>query len=352
MRSIDVGAPIGTVYDQWTQFEEYGSFMHRVQGVEQKEPEAVVWHENIWGRKRDWNIEIVEQVPRERIEWKIKGGGEGLGVITFHELAPRLTRLEIVFDWQPHGMVEKLASGLRFHKRAARSDLCRFKAFVETRGEATGGWRGTIEDGHAKRETRNRRNSEADPIPTEARQHEPDENEGSDGSDGGRRAHTRRSGPSGRAATPRRVTLHARSVPAIARSAPGQQREDGHEQRSRSYARNGVQLPSARAEPVRARRRPRADPRQGARRRRLCPRVGDRDRGADIDARIVIASVDTYLRFAEAVNRLDLSQTETAGIDELRKGGGKEKAEGALEGAKEEGKSALSKAKEKVTPGR
>ena len=56
-----------------------------------------------------------------------------------------------------------------------------------------------------------------------------------------------------------------------------------------------------------------------------------------IDARIVIASVDTYLRFAEAVNRLDLAQTETAGIDELRDGGSaaKDKAKGAMEGVKE-----------------
>jgi len=54
-----------------------------------------------------------------------------------------------------------------------------------------------------------------------------------------------------------------------------------------------------------------------------------------IDARIVIASVDTYLRFAEAVNRLDLAQTEAAGINELRNGGSSEKAKGALEGAKD-----------------
>src|SRR4051795_11606460 len=54
-----------------------------------------------------------------------------------------------------------------------------------------------------------------------------------------------------------------------------------------------------------------------------------------IDARIVIASVDTYLRFAEAVNRLDLTQTETAGLAELRDGGSREKTKGALEGVKE-----------------
>jgi gas vesicle structural protein len=54
-----------------------------------------------------------------------------------------------------------------------------------------------------------------------------------------------------------------------------------------------------------------------------------------IDARVVIASIDTYLRFAEAVNRLDLAQTEAAGINELRNGGSGEKAKGALEGAKD-----------------
>ena len=57
-----------------------------------------------------------------------------------------------------------------------------------------------------------------------------------------------------------------------------------------------------------------------------------------IDARIVIASIDTYLRFAEAVNRLDLTQTEAAGLAELRdggSGGGKDKGKGMMEGAKE-----------------
>ncbi|HEY4347811.1 MAG TPA: SRPBCC family protein [Gaiellaceae bacterium] len=171
MQSVDVAATLETVYDQWTQLEEMSSFMHRVEGVEQKEPETVVWTENIWGRKRNWNVEITEQIPRERIAWEIKGGGQGVGVITFHALAPKLTRIEVVFDWQPRGIVEKLGSGMRVHRRAARTDLYRFKAFVETRNDATGGWRGRIEDGSVKAKTRNRPNRSADPIPDEARQH-------------------------------------------------------------------------------------------------------------------------------------------------------------------------------------
>jgi len=169
--SLDVAASVDTVYGQYTQFEELNTFMHRVQNVEQEEPETLVWHENVWGRKRDWKVQITEQIPDERIAWELKGGGQGTGVISFHELAPRLTRIELLFDWQPKGLVEKIGSGLRVQNRAAKTDLRRFKAFVEIRGEESGTWPGKIEDGEAKGRTRNKRNTDADPVPTKARQH-------------------------------------------------------------------------------------------------------------------------------------------------------------------------------------
>jgi uncharacterized membrane protein len=172
MYSIDVAAPIRTVYDQWTQFEEMNSFMHRVESVDQEEDEVLTWHVNVWGRRRTWKAQITEQVPNQRIAWELKGGGQGSGVITFHELAPNLTRVDVVYDWQPRGLVEKTASGFRIHKRAARSDLKRFKAFVQTRGEASGGWRGKIDDGKAQGQTRNKRNRDADPIPADAKAHD------------------------------------------------------------------------------------------------------------------------------------------------------------------------------------
>jgi hypothetical protein len=148
-----------------------GSFMHRVESVDQESDEELTWHENIWGRRRAWDAKIIEQVPNERIQWELEGGGQGSGFITFHELAPRLTRVEVVFDWQPSGLIEKMASGLRFHKRAARADLYRFKAFVGTRDEASGAWRGRIEEGEVKGNPRNKRNKEADAVPEDVRQH-------------------------------------------------------------------------------------------------------------------------------------------------------------------------------------
>jgi uncharacterized membrane protein len=144
--SVDVAVPVDVAYNQWTQFTEFPSFMHRVEEIEQKDDSTLVWHENIWHVRRSWKSEIVEQRPNERIVWHSKSRGGHSGVITFHPLSDRLTRIEVNIDFQPEGMFEKLSSGLRFHRRAIRSDLQRFKAFVEMRGEETGEWRGEIHE--------------------------------------------------------------------------------------------------------------------------------------------------------------------------------------------------------------
>jgi uncharacterized membrane protein len=144
--SVDVAVPIGVAYDQWTQLEDFPEFMHRVEQVEQKDDETVMWHENVWGVRRSWESQIVEQVPDERIVWRSDDRGGHSGVVTFHELSDRLTRVELNVDFQPEGIFEKLASGLRFHRRAVKTDLQRYKAFVEMRNEETGAWRGEIHD--------------------------------------------------------------------------------------------------------------------------------------------------------------------------------------------------------------
>jgi uncharacterized membrane protein len=144
--SVDVAVPIEVAYDQWTQFEDFPEFMHRVEQIEQKEDDTLVWHENVWGVRRSWESQIVEQVPDERIVWRSDDRGGHSGVVTFHELSDRLTRVELNVDLQPEGVFEKLASGLRFHRRAVKTDLQRYKAFVEMRNEETGAWRGEIHD--------------------------------------------------------------------------------------------------------------------------------------------------------------------------------------------------------------
>jgi uncharacterized membrane protein len=145
--SVDVGVDIETAYDQWTQFEEFPRFMHRVEKVEQRDDVTLMWHENIWGVRRQWEAEIVEQIPCERIVWKSTGGPKVTGVVTFHRLSDNLTRVQVNMDFQPQGLFEKTASGFRMSRRALRSDLMRFKAYIEMRDEASGQWRGTIDEG-------------------------------------------------------------------------------------------------------------------------------------------------------------------------------------------------------------
>jgi uncharacterized membrane protein len=144
---IDVGVDVETAYDQFTQFEDWPEFMHRVERIEQRDETTLMWHENIWGVRRSWEAEITEQTPCERIAWRSKGGPQTIGVVTFHRLSDRLTRIYITVDFQPKGLFEKTASGTRITRRALTSDLMRFKAFIELRDEPTGEWRGRIEDG-------------------------------------------------------------------------------------------------------------------------------------------------------------------------------------------------------------
>lgn len=146
-QSMDIGAPLETVYNQFTQFEQWPEFMHRVKRATQEDDCTVSFAAKIWGRSREFTAEIETQRPNEIIKWKVSQGMTHTGLVTFHELGPRLTRVMVGFDVEPGGMVEKFARGARHIKRAGRGDLHRFKAFIEMLGNETGAWRGVIEDG-------------------------------------------------------------------------------------------------------------------------------------------------------------------------------------------------------------
>jgi hypothetical protein len=149
-QSVDIGLPIETVYNQWTQFEEWPKFMHRVKRVTQEDDCTVSFQTKIWGKSKEFKAQIETQRPDERIRWRVTEGMTHAGVVSFHELGPQLTRVLLGLDVEPGGMLEKAARGMRFVKRAARADLHRFKAFIEMQEQESGAWRGVIEDGKVK----------------------------------------------------------------------------------------------------------------------------------------------------------------------------------------------------------
>ena len=149
-QDIDIGVPLSIVYNEWTQFENWPKFMHRLTSASQQDETHVAFKTKVWGKTKEFTAEITEQRPDERIEWRVVEGMSHTGVVTFHELAPRLTRVEVSLDLDPGSLLEKAARGMRFVKRAVRADLARFKAHVLMEEEASGEWRGEIEDGDVK----------------------------------------------------------------------------------------------------------------------------------------------------------------------------------------------------------
>jgi uncharacterized membrane protein len=142
-RWTDVAVPVDKAYEAWTQWEEWPKFMHRVLEVKPAEndddevAEKIHYREKIWFWTREWDGEITEQRKNDRIAWKTVSGVQHSGVVSFHKLDDNLTRVMVDMDFLPSGIFEKMASGMRFVKRALQADLARFKAYVEF-GDAEG----------------------------------------------------------------------------------------------------------------------------------------------------------------------------------------------------------------------
>ncbi|HEV7655019.1 MAG TPA: SRPBCC family protein [Mycobacteriales bacterium] len=144
-KSIDVDVPVGTAYDQWTQFESFPQFMEGVDRVDQLSPTRTHWVTSIGGVHRQFEAEITEQSPDERIAWTSVDGPKQAGVVSFHPVDAGTSRVILVVDFEPAGLVETVGDKLGFVGRRVEGDLERFKKFIESRGTAEGGWRGQVD---------------------------------------------------------------------------------------------------------------------------------------------------------------------------------------------------------------
>lgn len=150
---IDVAVPRREAYNQWTQFKQFSEILKAVLGVDQEGKEDKTRRRaKVGPSRRQWTAQITEQVPDERIAWKSIGGVQVSGVVTFHELDKNLTRVMVQMLYRPRGFIENVANWFRAARRRTRKDLTLFKNYMEVRGEASGAWRGEIEQqqGHGK----------------------------------------------------------------------------------------------------------------------------------------------------------------------------------------------------------
>ncbi|HEX5949069.1 MAG TPA: SRPBCC family protein [Actinomycetota bacterium] len=144
-QSIDVRVPVRTAYNQWTQFEEFPEFMEGVKEVKQITDDRLRWHVEVAGTDREWEAQIDEQRPDERIAWHSLDGPVHAGVVTFHRLDDTMTRVMLQLEWEPGDLAEKVGDWTGMVTTRVKGDLERFKEFIEARGAETGAWRGEID---------------------------------------------------------------------------------------------------------------------------------------------------------------------------------------------------------------
>jgi len=143
--SIEVSVPVRTAYNQWTQFEEFPQFMDGVESVKQLDDTHLRWVAEIGGKRHEWEAEITEQDPDQRVAWKSTDGKTNAGVVTFHRLGDAQTKVMVQIDYEPEGMLERVGDAIGADERKVKGDLKRFKELIESRGTETGAWRGEVD---------------------------------------------------------------------------------------------------------------------------------------------------------------------------------------------------------------
>jgi uncharacterized membrane protein len=146
-KSIEVNVPVNTAYNQWTQFEEFPQFMEGITEVKQLDETHLHWRAKIAGKEKEWDAEIAEQIPDQRIAWRSTSGALNAGVVTFHRIADNTTRIMVQMDYEPEGISESVGDATGVFSRRVSGDLERFKEFLESRGQETGAWRGNVQGG-------------------------------------------------------------------------------------------------------------------------------------------------------------------------------------------------------------
>jgi uncharacterized membrane protein len=146
-KSVEVAAPVRAVYNQWTQFEEFPRFMAGVKEVRQLDDTHLHWHAEIWGKDKEWDAEITEQVPDQVIAWRSTSGAPNAGTVRFEPVSHERTRVRLTMEYQPEGAIEKTGDMVGVFTSRVQNSVEDFKKFIEKRGAETGGWRGEVHGG-------------------------------------------------------------------------------------------------------------------------------------------------------------------------------------------------------------
>jgi uncharacterized membrane protein len=143
-KAIELNVPVRTAYNQWTQFEEFLRFMEGVKQVKQLDDTHLHWKAEVGGKEKEWEAEVTEQIPDQRIAWTRRSGTMTAGVVTFHPVSDAKSRVMLHMEYDPQGVIESVGDAVGAVSQRVEGDLERFKHYIEARGQETAAWRGTV----------------------------------------------------------------------------------------------------------------------------------------------------------------------------------------------------------------
>jgi len=143
---IEVDRPVSTVYNQWTQFQDFPAFMSGVEDAQQLDDNHVQWKANVWGLEKEWEAEITEQEPDRRISWKSVSGAHNAGTVRFKPVGKDRTEVRLVMAVDPETTAERLGAAMGVLSVRVKESLRDFKKFIERQDAPTGAWRGEVVD--------------------------------------------------------------------------------------------------------------------------------------------------------------------------------------------------------------
>ncbi|MFE4055365.1 SRPBCC family protein [Streptomyces sp. NPDC059096] len=151
---LDVGVPLRTAYDHWTAYDEFAGFTKGVGNASKDDDDQTAsdWTTKVGPSTRSFRATTLEQIPDDRIVWTSEGAkGTTQGAVSFHEMAPNLTRIVLVVEYYPSGFFEKTGNIWRAQGRRLRLDFKNFQRYVTLTDEEPEAWRGEIRDGEVVR---------------------------------------------------------------------------------------------------------------------------------------------------------------------------------------------------------
>jgi uncharacterized membrane protein len=146
-KTIEIGVPVRAAYNQWTQFEDFPRFMDGVKEVRQLDPTHLHWRASVAGKEKEWDAEITRQEPDRVIAWRSTSGAPNAGEVRFEPIGVDRTRVRLAMEYEPQTIVEKVGDALGVMSHHVKKTVEDFKEFIESRGRATGAWRGEVSGG-------------------------------------------------------------------------------------------------------------------------------------------------------------------------------------------------------------